>query len=194
MKKVLSLIVVLVSLLSLSPIQAKAAGLITYAGGLFVPGKGIVYVFKASGFRKRNIKNASIFAGSNFHKLSCTVNVDDKKIVCVAGGGLSDEYGGETGIIHLAGQIFYVTIPYRIERKDTDEESESGCGEPEVLGAVVQFEDTDGSSFTEFIPGDTLEDVEGAAAEDVVANELAGYDVVGDLSCGSAPEEPEEGV
>lgn len=194
MKKVLLFVMVLVSLLSLSPMQAKAAGLITYAGGLFVPGKGIVYVFKAAGFRKRNIKNASIFAGSNFHNLSCSVKVDDKKIVCVAGGGLSDEYGGEAAIIHLAGQIFYVTIPYRIARKDADEESESGCSEPEVLGADVQFEDTDGTSFTEFVPGSTLEEVGSSAAEDVVANELAGYHIVGDLTCGSAPEEPEEGI
>jgi hypothetical protein len=187
MKKVLLFIMVLVSLLSLSPIQAKAAGLITYAGGRFILGKGIVFVFKASGFKRRNIKNASIFVGSNFHHLSCSVNVDDGKIVCIARGGLSDEYGGESGIIHLAGQIFYVTIPYRIERPEEDEES--GCEESEVLGAKVQFEDIDGSSFTEFIPGDSLDEVEGSAGEEVIANELAGYQVVGALSCGSAPEE-----
>jgi hypothetical protein len=187
MKKVLSLMVILVSLFAGRAGTAQAAGLITYAGGRFILGKGIVFVFKASGFKRRNIKNASIFVGSNFHNLSCSVNKDDGKIVCVARGGLSDEYGGEPGIIHLAGQIFYVTIPYRIERPESDEES--GCEEPEVRGAKVQFEDVDGSFFTEFIPGDSLDEVEGAAGEEVIANELAGHQVVGALSCGSAPEE-----
>ena len=139
MKKAFLFIMTLVLLLSLSPIEARAAGPITYSGGLFVPGKGIVYVFKASDFKRKDLKSASIFAGSNFHNLSCSVNAGDGKIVCVVRGGLSDEYGGESAIIHLAGQIFYVTIPYRIEREDPDEEVE---GEPD--GEEPDGEEPDG--------------------------------------------------
>jgi len=190
MKKYLSLlmaVVAVLSTLSLSTSKAQAAGIITYAGGQFIVGKGIAFVFKASGYGKNQIRGANIFAGSNFHNLSCSVKKDEGKIVCVARGGLT-EYGGETGIIYLAGQRFYVTIPYMAEGPD----DESACEDPDALGAQVRFEDSDGSLFTEFVPGGTLGEIEASAAGSVTANELVGYEVVSGIDCGSASEPEEE--
>jgi len=185
MKKFLSLLMAVVVLLSMflfSASKAQAAGLITYKGGLFVWGKGVVFVFEASGIRNKDVKNASIFAGSNFHDLYCSVNKAEGKIVCVARGELT-EYAGQTGIIHLAGQIFYVTIPGRPFREASGEEP--ACAEGSVLGADVTFEDVDGQFFTEFISGDTSDEVSAAANETLSGDpDLVGYEV-GDLYCGS---------
>lgn len=185
MKKVLSFVMIMLSLLSFNTGRARADGIITYAGGQFIVGKGIAFVFQGSGFKNKDLKNANIFVGSDFYKLSCNVNKDDGKIVCVAGGGLSDEFAGETGIIYLAKQVFYVVIPGRDPLR---------CGGLDALGADVEYKDMDGSRFTEFVPGMTLEAVENAAAGGVTANELRGYRVLGTLYCEEVIEEVEEDV
>src|SRR6188474_552280 len=113
MKKFFSLliaIVILVSAFSFSASKAQAAGLITLIDGRFVWGKGVVFVFEASGYKNKDLKGASIFAGSNDHNLSCSSNKEEGTVVCVATAGLT-QYAGETGVIYLAGQIFYVIIP-----------------------------------------------------------------------------------
>src|SRR6266498_5739816 len=113
MKKILSFlmaVIVLFSLFSFSASKAQAAGVIRLAGSRFIVGKGAVFLFKASGFGKNAVKNATIFAGSNFHNLNCTVKKDEDLITCSARAEIT-QFAGETGIIHLAGQIFYVIIP-----------------------------------------------------------------------------------
>ncbi|HLO16733.1 MAG TPA: hypothetical protein VK206_18005 [Anaerolineales bacterium] len=197
-KKILSLIVavvVLLSVFSFSSSKVQAAGIINYAGGNFVWGKGIAFVFDASGYRNRDVKDGAIFVGSNFHDLGCTVNREGSKIICVARGGLA-EYAGETGIIYLAGQVFYVTIPGITIRlggggEENEEDEESMCAEPSVLGANVKFTDIDGIHTTEFIAGDSLAEVRASAAEMLAEDpDLVSYEVVGDLDCGTeAPEE-----
>ena len=115
MKKIYSLliaIVVLVSAFSFSASKAQAASLITFADGRFVWGKGIVFLFDASEIKNKDLKGANIFAGSDYHKMYCSFNEDIEQIVCVVSGGLT-EFAGQTGVIYLAGQIFYVTIPDR---------------------------------------------------------------------------------
>ncbi len=106
-------IVVLVSAFSSSASKAQAAGLMTYMDGRFVPGKGVVFIFEPSDHKYKDLKGASIFAGSNDHKLSCSFNDDEETVVCVVNGGIT-KYAGQTGVIYLAGQIFYVTIPDRV--------------------------------------------------------------------------------
>ena len=73
-----------------------------------------VIALGTSGYRNRDVRGASIFAGSNFHNLYCSVNKGEGKIIFVAGGQLTD-YAGQTAVIHLGGQIFYVTMPYQGE-------------------------------------------------------------------------------
>ena len=182
MKKVFSVILILVSLLSFRLNTALAAGIITYQGGHFVLGKGISFVFKGSGFRNKDLRNANIFVGSNYHRLACNVNKDDGRIVCVARGALT-EYGGETGIIYLGGQVFYVKMPGRDPLR---------CGGLDVLGAEVEFEDVDGSFYVEFIPGQNWEAVEAAAASSVAENEFAGYRIYSSLYCTEIIDEPVE--
>jgi len=63
MKKIFSLliaIVVLASAFSFSAGQAQAAGLITFADGRFVWGKGIVFLFDVSEIKNKDLK-AQIF-------------------------------------------------------------------------------------------------------------------------------------
>jgi len=189
MKKILSLVmaaVILISMLWISVGSAGAAGLISYAGGRFVWGKGVVFVFEASGYRNKDVRDASIFAGSNFHDLYCTVDKEKENIVCVARGALT-EYAGQTGIIHLAGQIFYVTIPDRIFPVQTTVDQPLVCVEPEVLGASVEFQTSEGS-FTEFVPGDTVQEVEARADSWVDGEFILSHGPVGDLECGLPPQ------
>lgn len=185
MKKVLSFVMIMISLLGFDTGRAQASGILTYAGGQFIVGKGIAFVFQGSGFKNRDLKNANIFVGSDYYKLSCNVNKDDQKIVCVAGGGLSDEFAGESGIIYLAKQVFYVVIPGRDPLR---------CGGLDALGADVEFKDMDGLLYTEFLTGTTLEAVENSAVANVAANELLGYKVLGTLYCEEVIEEVEEEV
>src|ERR1051325_4002144 len=173
MKKILSFVmavVVLFSLFSFRTSRAKAAGIIKFAGSRFIPGKGAVFLFKASGVGKNAAKSATIFAGSNFYNLFCTVKKDDGLITCLARAEIT-QFQGQTGIVHLAGQIFYVMVPYFTEPPDEGEgegEGEEGDAggegglvcETGVSGADVTFKDlTDGTTFTEFVPGGTIEEV-----------------------------------
>jgi len=178
-KKVLAVVMTVIMFFSMFSFtsRAQAAGLIRYMGGLFISGKGLTFVFEGSGYRNRDVRNATIFAGSNFHNLSCSAKKEPERIVCVAGGRLT-EYVGETGVIHLAGQVFYVTIP------GTDL-MDRRCDEEDVLGADVQFEDINGIFTSDFVPGETLDDIQKAAGQHVISNQLDGYEVVSKISCGS---------
>jgi hypothetical protein len=181
MRKLLSVIivtVVLISTLWVSVGRAQASGLVTYRGGLFVWGKGVVFVFEGTDFRNKDVKGTSIFAGSSMHALSCSVNKDEGRIVCVAGGGLT-EFAGETAVIHLAGQVFYVTMPGK-----PSQVAGAGAGGCEgVLGADVTFEDIDGLFSTEFVEGDTIEEVQAAADQALASDpDLVDYQL-GNLYC-----------
>jgi len=190
MKKFLSLamaVVILISALWVSTGSARAAGMISYAGGRFVWGKGIVFVFEASGYRNKDVRDASLFVGSNFHDLYCTVDKEKEHIVCVARGALT-EYAGQTGIIHLAGQIFYVTIPDRTLPQVTPVEGPLVCTEPEVLGASVVFYFGFGGSTTEFVPGDTLDEVKARADLWLDGEFWISHGPINQLECGMPPQ------
>jgi hypothetical protein len=197
MKKILSLVMVAIVLASAFWVpaeSARAAGLITYRGGVFVEGKGIAFVFDAPGYRNRDVKAADIFLHSSFYDLGCTVNREEDKIVCVLRGGLT-EYAGETGVIHLAGHVFYVTIPGRIVPEEEEFAEESGnCEEWGWFGAWVTFEYWEGEEYSEeFIEGESHEQVDAIAAEMASEDEsITGYEV-GDFGCYEFEEElPEE--
>ena len=191
MKKILlSLIaaIVLVTTLGFRTGSAAAAGHITYVDGRYVWGKGIVFVFKASGYRNKDVRGANIFVGSNYHKLGCTVDKEKENIVCVLGGGLT-QFAGETSILYLAGQVFYVTIPDRtIPEQTIVVEPPLVCEEPEVLGATVVFRDHDHLPYTEFVPGNTVEEVDALADSWVDGEFWVSHDPVGDLGCGMPPQ------
>jgi hypothetical protein len=185
MKKTLLFLIAIVVLTSAFGFQAgqvKAASLITFVDGRFMWGEGVVFIFEATGYRNRDVRDTTIFVGSNFHDLGCTVNKEKTRIVCIGRGGLT-EYAGQTGIIHLAGQLFYVTIPDRtLPRQNT----ELVCGEFEVKGAYVTFYYAEGQPGTEFIPGETLGDVHKTAQNwmDGAEGFITGFEITSGLVCG----------
>jgi hypothetical protein len=190
MKKALSLamvLMVLVSMLWVSTGAAGAKGLISYVDGRYVWGKGIVFVFDASGYRNKDVKHASIFVASNFYDLHCTVDKEKENIVCVLGGSLT-AYAGQTGVIYLAGQVFYVTIPDKPQPPETPVDVPLTCEEPEVLGASVLFTPSEGSPFTEFVPGDTLDEVESRADSWVDGEFIISHGPARTLECGLPPQ------
>ena len=140
--------------------QANAEGYITYEGAQYVVGTGIVFTFSAEGFRTRDLKDATIYVGSDFHDLYCWVRKAEGKILCVARGSLT-EFAGQTGIIYLGGQIFYVLIPNKHGIPDQGSESLT-CEEGLVPGADVFVNFGEGNS-TFFVPGNTLEEVQSQA-------------------------------
>ena len=196
MKNIISLVVAAVILASTFWVRtdsARAAGLITYRGGAFVEGKGISFVFDAPGYRNRDVKGANILVHSSFYDLGCTVNREEDKIVCVLRGGLT-EYAGETGIIYLAGQVFFVTIPGRIVLEEEEAEESGGCEEWGWFGAWVTFEYLEGEDYSEeFIEGESQEEVDALAAELAAEDESITDYEVGEFGCYEFEEElPEE--
>jgi hypothetical protein len=197
MRRLLSLgliIGVFLSLFAAAAGKAQAAGLITYRGGLYVWGKGIVFVFDASGYRNKDVKDANIFVGSNFHHLGCTVNQEEDKIVCVLRGGLT-QYAGETGVIYLGGQVFYVIIPDRTIPEEIAAEETLVCSETESMGAWVTFTfDFFGQfefSFEEFVEGASAEEVESTAAQMLEDDPFLIKYEVGEFGCFEVREEGE---
>lgn len=200
MRKLLSLglaIGVLISTFWVTAGKVQAAGLITYRGGVYVWGKGIVFVFDASGYKNKDVKDASIFVASNFHDLGCTVNREDGKIVCVLGGGLT-KHAGETGVIYLGGQVFYVIIPDRTLPEEIVAEEPLTCTETELMGAwvtfTVNFFDFFEFSFDEFVEGESPDAVESTAAQMMEGDPfLVSYEV-GEFGCFEVTEEGEEQI
>ncbi len=186
MKKLLSLLIAIVTLASLFALQtgqAKAASLITFVDARFIWGKSVVFVFDATGYKNRDVRGTTIFVGSNFHDLGCTVNKEESRIVCIGRFRLTD-YAGQTGIIHLAGQIFYVTIPDVVM---PEESTQLVCGEFEMMGADVTFETGGGDTFTMFVAGSSKAEVQKNAQSFVDGSDLVGVLSVGDLYCGQIP-------
>lgn len=180
MKRVFSILmlaVLLVSAFGFSASPASAAELITYVDGRFVEGKGVVFVFEASGYRNRDVRGADIFVGSNFHNFGCTVNAERTQIVCVANGGLT-QYAGQMGVVYLAGQIFYVIIPGHSVAE--------GCTGSDVEGAYVTFYYGEGEPDTFFIEGSSIEEIEDFAQAEMDSSEdwIIGYEI-SELECGT---------
>lgn len=165
------------------------------------------YLFLKGQVLNKDVKGANIFAGSNYYKLSCSLNKEEGRIVCVAPGMIA-QYAGQTGIIYLARQMFYVTIPdIRIRQSaavscgDPDEDpcptQEPGnpgnpgtppeaCTPPQVLGANVEFEDAEGFT-TVFVSGDSLQAVNAHAIQ-MMANSNGfweAFQIVSGLQCGN---------
>ena len=186
MRRVFSFLMTAVVLLSVfgmaGPVQA--AGSLTYIESRFVWGKGIVFIFEGTDLKNKDLKGAILFVGLNDHKLSCWVNKDDGKVICTAGGGLT-QYAGETGVITLAGQSFTVTIPGR-----TFPTSGGGpitCPEGTESGADVTFETGGGDTVTFFISGTSRSEVQASAASWVDGSDIAGIVSIGSLYCAEIP-------
>lgn len=158
---------------------ARAAGSLTYIESRFVWGKGVVFVFEGTGFKNKDLKGAILFVESNDYKLSCWVNKDEGKVICVASGGLT-QYAGETGVITLAGRSFTVIIPGR--HISTGDDSII-CPEGTEPGANVTFETGGGGTYTDFVSGASRSEVQNNAESWVDGSDLVDILSVGSLYC-----------
>jgi hypothetical protein len=177
---------IFVSTLGFTATNAHAAGHIAYEGAAFVQNKGIVFVFDVDGVAKKNtkIRDATLTIDSEVYPLSCIFKADEGKIRCDVRGGLT-QFAGQTGIISLNGQTFYVIIPPRnvpVEQAGLQEEP-LVCPDGEVPGADVNVS-VDGGEFIEFVPGDTLAEVQ-SLAEDWFGE--GNFEIISELYCGQAP-------
>lgn len=164
--------------------RVKADGYITYEEAAYVYGKGIVFIFDATGYRNRDLKDASIYVGSDFYDLFCWVNEEGDKIICNAQSMLLP-FAGQIGIIYLAGQIFYVTIP---GAGGPPADETPTCAEDEVLGADVTFLTSVPSFITFFIFGDSAAEVYSNATS-YLGGFFVSIEGVGSLRCEPFDEE-----
>lgn len=186
MRKFMSLVMVLVILvctLWFSADNAAAAGTITFTGARFVWGKGVVFVFDASGYKNADVKGAYITVGSKSFNVHCTVNKKAEKIICVAGSRLT-RHAGEMGILALAGQAFYVTIPDKPPLSVGN--GSISCPPGTEPGADVTFFLEGEGTWTRFISGSTLAEVQANAENSSSVEGGATIEDIGDLYC-SAP-------
>ena len=172
-------VVILICTAGFSAGGASAAGIISYSDGRFVWGKGVVFVFDATGYRNRDVRHSRILVSSDLYDLYCSVDKSAGKIVCVASGGLT-RFARQTGIIYLAGQIFYVTIPDRILFSNGNGFS---CPSGTTRGANVTFLMNDESTFTTFVSGSTLSQVNKSAGK-LLGEVAVSIQGTGNLFCG----------
>jgi len=177
---VFMVLAVLASTLGLQVSRARAADWITYEDSAYVEGKGIVYIFSAAGHKNKDVKGASIYVGSDFYDLFCWLTSDKEHIVCNAQGGLT-QFAGQTAIIYLAGQIFYVTVPGRGGPKD---DTSLVCSDGLVPGADVMVDFGGGPIGPFFVPGSTLVEVQSQAESWFSGAEI---EIVNDLYCSEEP-------
>lgn len=176
---ILMMAVLLVSAFGFSAKPASAAGgAISYRDGHYVQGKGVAFIFDASGYRNKDIKGATIYVGSDFFDLGCVVVKKESKIVCVVRGDITG-YAGQTGVIFLAGQVFYVIIPGR----SSSDNGTFSCPEGTIMGADVTFETGGGDTVTFFVPGSTISEVQSNAKSYIDGSDIVGILDIGDLYC-----------
>ena len=183
MKKLLYVVmlaVLLVSALGFSAKATSAAGLIDFVDARFVPGKGVVYIFAAEGLRNKDVRGAEIWAGSNFYDLGCTVNKQEGLIICVVGGDITP-YAGQTAVIFLGGQIFYVSVPGRASG-----DASLSCPEGTIPGADVTFFTSEETLETYFVPGASISAVQNEA-QSYLGEYLISIEDIGSLYCGEQP-------
>jgi hypothetical protein len=171
-----------VSALGFQVNRAKAEGFITYENAQYVTGTGIVFTFDASGFRNRDLKNATIFVGSDFYDLYCWVRKAEGKILCVAWGSLT-KFVGQTGVIYLGGQIFYVLIP-GIHGIPDEGDTPLICEQGLVPGADVMVDFGQGPVGPFFVPGSTPDEVQSQA--EIWFGQWE-FEITSDLYCGNEP-------
>ncbi len=179
---VLMLVAVFGSALGFQVAPARAEGYITYEGGLYVYGKGIVFVFDNTDYRTRDLKEASIYVGSDFYDLFCWVSEEGDKIICNAQSGLT-QFAGETAIIYLGGQMFYVIVPAKGGAPDKGEAVPT-CEQGQVLGANYMVDFGFGYDGPYFVPGSTLDQAD-LLAESWFSD--SDYYRVGGLVCDREP-------
>jgi hypothetical protein len=162
--------------------RVQAAGPITYVESKSVKGKGVVFVFQATGYKNKDVKGATLVLFSDDYKVSCHVNKKESKIVCVASNGLT-QYAGAIGFLTVAGQTFAVNIP----AEHPGHGGSISCPEGTTPGADVTFFTSSESTTTFFVPGSTISEVRNNA-EGFLGEVLISIEDIGPLHCDETPQ------
>jgi hypothetical protein len=185
MKKIISFVMivgVLVGTFWLSVSKTFAAGTITYTGAHYVWGKGIAFTFDASGYKNKDLKNATLTVGSSSFDIHCRLNKEKDRIICVAGGGLT-QYAGQMGILYVAGHAFYVIIPNRPALPVGEGSGPLACSDGTEAGAMVTFLTGGGDTISRFVHGSTLAEVSSNAGSWVDGSDIKRVLSIGGLEC-----------
>jgi len=122
MKKVFSFVLavaVIATALGISVGTASAAGSSVV---LYLPG-----------VTQQDLNNASMFVGSEYHKVECTLrDAETGKVVCHVPG----KYAGQDVKVYLAGQVFDATVPAP-NTPEAETKEPFICGEGEIMGAMI---------------------------------------------------------
>jgi hypothetical protein len=116
MKKNLTLILVLVSLLAILFTMAASAPDITVLKlkeTKFEPGKGVVLIFEITGKARKPHYEGTIFASGNPYGMNCTVD-DNSELVCVVGDAIS-QIEGQSVTGRILGFRFETVVPIKVE-------------------------------------------------------------------------------
>ncbi len=74
----------------------------------FIPGKGVVFIFEASGLSKSDLNSAYANVGGNALSTDCRFK-DDGNVACTVKD--INRYAGQSVMVGLAGQGFWATVP-----------------------------------------------------------------------------------
>ena len=74
----------------------------------FIPGKGVVFIFEASGLSKGDLNSAYANVGGNALSTDCRFK-DDGNVACTVKD--INRYVGQSVMVSLAGQGFWATVP-----------------------------------------------------------------------------------
>lgn len=131
-------------------------------------------VLYAPGATQQEVKDATMFAGSEYKHVNCVLqDAEAGKVVCRVNGNDS----GQSVRIYIGEQVFYVNVPEAVEKPKTA----LTCSEPEVRGAMFTYE-FEGSFYGPyFIAGDTLEIINSNLSEWFW---LDSYEIVSGITCG----------
>jgi hypothetical protein len=119
MKKVFSFVMAVAVIATVLGVSVGSASAASSSVVLYLPG-----------VTQQELKNASMFVNSEYHKVECTLkDAETGKVVCHVPG----KYAGEDVTLFVAGQVFNASVPNPNTPDAPEGEETLTCGEGEVL-------------------------------------------------------------
>lgn len=145
---------------------------------------GANVAFSVPGITNGEVKNARMYANSEYQNVYCALKEDDR-VVC----NIPGKYAGQTVQIYLGGRVFYASVPEPkppvVNPQDSPSQQEQSltCPDGGVPGAMVEFEYSEtGNTTTQFIMGSTLSEVE-HTAHSWLGHKFVSYTILSNLQC-----------
>lgn len=141
---------------------------------------GSVVVLHVPGVTQQQLKDATLFADSEYQHVNCVLkDAETGKVVCHVPG----KFAGEDVQIFLAGQVFSVNVSAERTGGNGGSEETLTCEEGQVPGADVEFTYTGSSNTaTWFVSGATLEEVSNNASS-YLGTKFESFEIVSELYC-----------